>query len=63
MSKCKWSQNSFCQVMVFKNTDTKVGCDGRHAACLPSRSLDLEDIRFRKPELQGPDSGPQGVQE
>lgn len=47
MNKCKWSQNSFCQVMVFKNTTTKVGCDGLHAACNPKRNLDLVDTRNR----------------
>lgn len=49
MAMCKWSQDNLCQVMVLKNTDTKVTCDGRHAACLPSRKLNLEDIRNRKP--------------
>ena len=50
MAKCKFSQNSLCQVLVLRNTDTKVTCDGHHAACLPSRKLNLEDIRDRKPQ-------------
>lgn len=48
MAMCEWSQGGLCQVMVFKNTDCKVTCDGRHSACAASRGLDLEDIRFRE---------------
>lgn len=51
MAKCNFSLNRLCQVKVLKGTVTKVTCDGHHAACLPSRGLNIEDIRFPKDKL------------
>lgn len=58
MNQCQWSHTNLCQVFVLRGTDTKPTCDGRHSACLPSRGLNLEDIRHRKPAPPWPKDCP-----